>query len=1758
MADSKPQLSANNLARMDSLKSRDLQGSDNPIPLSPQWLYPKSGESKTGGASGDTSSPIPVNRTDSFSKAGNGEETAEMGKKEAWRPSLLEADRREHWRDEERENTTIRRDRWRESDKDLGNHHRPDRWSENMLGRSPGETRRQMSDRWNDGGNRDSAYESRRESKWDSRWGRDEKDLDSRREKWSEFNKDAEGQREKSSSVFLEAKDDKEVEHHPRPWRSNSLQNRARGEFSHSTTPIPNKQAPGGAFGRGRSDGPSSGFGAGRGRGIHSGGGSTHGHSHYTPLGASLERWDTGHGNFSTLKYSRAKLLDIYRQFSTRESFSRIPDGFTEVPSLTVSKDLEPLALSTPTQDEEVVLDGIDRGDIVNSGAPQFSSKDGAVNRNRDFKNIARCQDPEPAHGNADIFTPSIRKGEIQERHHALASEGYKHDPPTNESDDTHGPQGINSGQQSQVFGERNQASSFDWQVVKHGISTQRPEGSMIQKESRTSDSHHEALQYNHPSQHSPPDPSKVGIKDGNRPEDLLLLYKDPQGVIQGPFTGADMIEWFEAGYFGTELPVRYANAPANASFISLGEAIPHLLKKRAPPGFGAPKHGDVSLPEQKDNRVMIETDKNYMESMISGTYNNRHLEALKLAQGQHALQALNPSGTPPIGIDSKLDMNYPIQSRIPLYPSIDRQKSLPSILPHLWQARETTHGTSMESVMDTAKPVPHSHLSALTDASQSLLHGNNEDIRSLLKASTDASNISSLNKSVNPWVNYGDLPASGGLGHPIVDYPGKESLDSQHLQHPPSQVGFQFPQHRPPQQQQPLMQHLMGQPLENLSGSLSLEQYLSSRLPHDLSTLSLLQQKQLQHQQQLLLSQLQLSQSSLPSQALLDQLLLQEQQKQQQGQVIPALLLDHLAQKQCHEQPPAGGIGNPPDDRHLRLSDSYVINSKMTHQMSSAQSSLLESVNMKSQHIPEGVNILEQCPSVEDSGQSQSQITSLMPQEMTLEGKMVASDAQMQSELLESKDKEQRTSLQETDESTAVAEGFLNRMQNQHENLPPEQNLEVTDIKGNDESAIEKKAINEVSEMPDENCSEHHSSLTKALDVIVATDSEVMISNNVTRATDISIPEARQSRKASDKKAKKQKTPKGCQRLKTQTEAITQQSKQENENAKEGTQSKIQKELDSFGLKNSKGQSALGKDTDLPLPNVSSSDCTNVSKTSVNSESLAGLPPPTSGSSHVWKLAAPPRPKSLLEIMQQEQQKQKSDVEKPAPDVALLATQTSLPNTEVAPWGGVLADAKHPKNSQQDTHYSATVTHSISGNSDHSSLGTSRRSPLHDLLAEQAKSKTIQQNEEPIFPSVVEKSVSTVIQAPASNEVSYDDSDFVEAKDTKKSRKKASKGKNASVKSPTVGSLESSVSSIPVDKSRVNSRPVLQEKEVFPVPPSGPSFGDFLPWKQETSSSPPAPAWSLNSAKLVKAASLREIQKEQERKQSQQIHAQPQIATPLKLQASRSFSANSSTWQHLTSEAPQNAAPNQIIPNASNHSRSKTEDEFFWGAANQIKQDYDRPEFQSGSSKLTSSRNSHGKSSGVSSSRHFSSSPTILSKTSELSSSSKGKKQIPSRFSEAKDFYYWCESELMRLMGDNDTQLLEYCLKQPMAEAEILLVENLISRDPRREFIDKLLKYKEFLSADVIDLAFSFRGSRTQVGTAVPIHQATSNDPDSKNTLDSKRNKDPADNEGETSAKVGRKKGKKGKKKLDPANLGFSVENTTRILKGEIQAYDD
>lgn len=126
-------------------------------------------------------------------------------------------------------------------------------------------------------------------------------------------------------------------------------------------------------------------------------------------------------------------------------------------------------------------------------------------------------------------------------------------------------------------------------------------------------------------------------------PEDLLLVYKDPQGKTQGPFSGGDIIGWFESGYFGLDLQVRLASA-LDSPFRLLGDVMPHLrAKARPPPGFGASKPSEVTDAANRLNfsnygklhgGSATEAENRFLESLMSSNMSSNSLDISVASEG--------------------------------------------------------------------------------------------------------------------------------------------------------------------------------------------------------------------------------------------------------------------------------------------------------------------------------------------------------------------------------------------------------------------------------------------------------------------------------------------------------------------------------------------------------------------------------------------------------------------------------------------------------------------------------------------------------------------------------------------------------------------------------------------------------------------------------------------------------------------------------------------------------------------------------------------------------------------------------------------------------------------------------------------------------------------------------------------------------------------------------------------------------------------
>ncbi|KAI6688858.1 hypothetical protein NL676_025686 [Syzygium grande] len=1778
--------------------SKDVQGSENPIPLSPQWLLPKPGDTKLAMGPGENNfNPSSMHGRSEMTKLPeNCDEMADtQKKKDVFRPSLLdmETGRRDRWRDEERDtNSSIRKDRWRDFDRELGDTRKTERWENSA--RSFGELRRAPSGRWTDSGSRDNnSHEQRRDSKWSTHWGPDDKGADGSHEKWMDSAKNG----DVPNKGLVPLGNNRKDEDHIKPWRPSSLQGRSRGEPPHHQTPT-NRHVPAFSYGRGSGENDQATFPLGQAK--SSSGGSSFDRTMPTAV-TVLEKGDSVHGESSALRYNRTKLLDIFRMTDV-SSLQNIGHGFTQVPSLTQEEVSEPLALCLPNPEEMVVLKGIDKGEIITSGAAQIS-KDGSVGRNTigfSHSRQAKIDSREDVPTDSDDVKIEVSHAREWKTFGIpgpypdakFKTEAFGEDGDSRKANDgiisresiSQGNNSANpvSAWRASVLGDRNHSSSNDLSDTPNNLRSGAPGITWSQHQKGMSNdwgSHMGHLSYLKDNEKLLNEDrlSSTGVgreQEARRhaltpPEELLLYYKDPQGEIQGPFSGGDIIGWFEAGYFGIDLLVRLANAPNDVPFSLLGDVMPHLrAKARPPPGFNAPKQNDfadaiirpnfgtfgkvnaeIDLRSEQRHKQgsATEAENRFLESLMS-TPNSMPMEKFPLSEGLHSYVGNNPSGTGLSGADGA---NYLLAKRM----ALERQRSM-SDNPY-WLGRD---GSSMPPMSEIAQDPLALQPNLQPSAAESirLPHSQSADFMPVLQGLYDRSSTS-MNNGIAGWSNF---PAQGSL---------QDKVDLHLAQNLPPQTPFGIQQQR----LQPPLTNLLAHAGDNSSTNLTPEKLLSSGLAHDAQLLGLLQQQHL----------LQLSQSHIPAQQLsvLDKLLLLKRQEEQQQQLLrqQQLLSQALADQQASQflRDPAcanlqaGAIptGNASGDPRLQPSQE-VFQARSTIPVPTVQD----------EQIANNVNVPSKVTrDVSQSSLSEASLASLLPHQ-------ILSNVNHRNNWSASAPNQIHNSYQkEPLPASTVGESSPSEVFDRPSQEPshplqtfaasevltpviPEKSLDKS-LRTDDTTMVATSEPRNIDSLPSEfaefadavplarSLENEMSVADYAADFKVQPGSsldekltEEEFSNESSRVLEAKSIEAREAKKTSEKKSRKQKSSKSTSapdQAKGSETASMQRTKQSETDRLLGANALVemcretgeevygtspQRTIDRVtSVMETMGSQQINT-TSKQLDNVEA-DIKSASEPTQVAPVLAQntqLPP----GQRAWKAAPGFKVKSLLEIQEEEQQRAQTEVAVSEISAGINSVNFSTP------WAGIVAssESKISREGLEDADNSEFIVAKSQSSID----PKSKKSQLHDLLAEETSGKSSQREMEisdwkhgPLSQQVAASQVETL-----------DDENFIDARESKKNRKKSAKSKAAGSKNPApVTSADVSIGSSPVEKGK-SSRMVQQEKEVLPMIPSGPSLGDFVPWKEATNSQP-APAWSTDSGKLIKPTSLRDILKEQETKVAAG-QRQSQIPIPQKSQPVPSTHTSS---RSLSASSPSQAAPPlQINSSASSKPKYKEDDDLFWGPIDQSKHDTKQAEFPKLASQTSwGTKNTPIKGTpSVSFSRQKSVNVrpvehTLSSSPASGQTSLKGKREAMNKRSEAMDFKDWCESECARLLGTKDTSFLEYCLKESRSEAEMLLIENLGSFDPDHEFIDKFLNYKELLPADVLEIAFQSWNDRK----APPIGAGDMNS-DDVGQLDSLRGPDGPSKGGS------KKKGKKGKK-VSPSVLGFNVVSN-RIMMGEIQTAEE
>ncbi|KAE9603576.1 putative GYF-like domain-containing protein [Lupinus albus] len=1745
---------------------KDFQGSDGPIPLSPQWRLPKSGDSKPGSLE---------NHMVSNTSYGNhtGEDAHDGHKrKDVFRPSVLnsEGGRYDLWRDEERDTkSAVRIDRWKDGDKDLGGAWRVEQWTESSATRHLGEPRRGTSDRWNDSGNREGNLDLQRESKWNTRCGPDDKEPEDVREKLDDSGKDSDLHLGRGlSHISNHGKDEKEGDRY-RPWRPNSTQGCGRVDPPYIKNVTPKKQVPTFCHGRGRGEDTPPVFTLGRAR-PGSGGSYRNSTSTYSEFpGTVLDKFENEHEEACPFRYSRAKLLDVYR-VTDMHTDRKLVDAFVQVSRLTKDDPLEPLALCAPNSEELSVLNGIDEGEILSSDAPQVP-KDGRSSieftHSRQMKHGSPLQDRGEHGGSyrAADEVPSNRESTFEGNSSVHPAAAW-HAMPLDECTST-------------VLHDRSDVSRDVSSRSSDMIMLNEPKDPITQLDSKLdylSDTRNVAKWQ----------VSEVpifkrqlsGIFDSELdtrripqtpPEELSFFYKDPRGLIQGPFKGIDIIGWFEAGYFGIDLPVCLENAAADSPWLQLGDAMPHLrAKARLPPGFPATTLDFTEAPGRQNSSTLgnihaglsniemsrndykhrqgstAEAENRFLESLMSGNKNSPTLHSLTLSEGLPGFVGNNSGNLAPPEVDSGSNL-YLLAQRM----ANEQQRSLPNPYPY-WPGRDVASLVSKSDVVPDG--LTHSQLlPSLSDDSRQF-QSQNSELMSIFQGLSNRSS-SGLNNTVSGWPNY---PLQGGLD-PIQN---KNDLH-RNQNYPQMPFGIQQGLQSPNQLS---TNSLIAPAADNPSSILTAEKLLASGLLQDPQILNMLQQQYL----------LQLhSQAAAPAHQmpLLDKLLLlkklqqqEEQQlllRQQQQQLISRMLQEHQSHQHFgdlsygHLQ--AGGIpiGN------LHLNSSQVQQTQDIFPMSSQAPvpRVREEVSINSLNSPHQVI---QGTSYNASSEASVQLSHLlfgninrqrswgpnMPEQINedFQKEMLPASTPVGSSVLHENESKEEPSIDQrpfflSDYTSKSVEQMLDGT------CQDDGSVKTATSESGKHSRPEQCVAPVVAISSAGSCgiqlplaSELGQDVEITSDSLEEQQTGKDSSSIVPFVVDTRNVEAHEPKKATEKKSKKQKSAKS---------QSSDQAKGLLKNVSLQESKKSETEMPNYSeinvVESNNGDPA---ETYIQQTRGDGYQTGTATTKLVDNEEVSGLPASIPGgiaetvvvesgsnavssvatestdlhSGRAWKPAPEFKTRSLLEIQQEEQRKAHTEmlVSEIATDVNSMSLAT--------PWVGTVANPDSTKVSSE--------SHSGSDNTQYlAKLGTSqniKESPLHDLLAGVNK-----------FSDLVPDSILSS-QNVAVHSEPIDDGNFIEAKGTKRNRKRSakSKGSGAKLSVPTASS-EVPVGSSPTEKGKI-SRSVQQEKEQLPAIPAGPCIGDFVLWKGEPASPSPSPAWTTDSGRVPKPKSLRDIQKEQEKKASSRVPTN-QLPIPQKLPPAQAARSNGHPLPISASSPSKAALPIQINSQASK-SKYKGGDDLFWGQIEKPKQETNQPDLPQlssqgswGSKNIPIKDNSVGQmnrqksGSGKSTERSLSSSPA------SSQSFLKSKNDAMTKNSEAIDFRVWCENECVRLLGTKDTNFLEFCLKQSRSEAEMLLIENLGSYDPDHEFIDKFLNYMELLPSDVLEIAFQIQNYQKLSGTMVS---------------GSADLQDHGHSEG--SSKGGKKKGKKGKK-VGASVLGFQVVSN-RIMMGEIQTVEE
>lgn len=875
---------------------------------------------------------------------------------------------------------------------------------------------------------------------------------------------------------------------------------------------------------------------------------------------------------------------------------------------------------------------------------------------------------------------------------------------------------------------------------------------------------------------------------------------------------------------------------------------------------------------------------------------------------------------------------------------ALDRQRSLPNPYPY-WPGRDSAPMISKSEIVPESNLLPPA-----TEIPCQPPQSQNAELMSILQGLSDRSS-SGVSGSVAGWPNF-NVQGGSDLQSKIDMHPDKSF---------PPQAPLGIQQQRLQPQNQPSFPNLFSQVVDNTQGISAPENLLSSGLPQDPQLLNMLQQQYL----------LQLhSQAPAPAQqiSLLDKLLLLKQQQkheeqqmflrqQQQQQLLSQVLSEHQS-RQHFGEPSFGQLQGPPilkanasiDPRLQPAQEMFPVGSNMP--IPNIQNELTANlVNLPSQvNQNMSYNASTEASSLQLPHQMFENINHRKGWGATLaepidvhQNSLPASTLVESSSLLEGMSKSMEEPI--VHKSTVISD--VTKILDQPLEKPFR--AEAT----TDSASLETPGI-PVPILPSGSSESENPMVEDPNDVKVQSNSAVQDhkverdrgNDELSTLTEAKNVEARELKKAPEKKSKKQKSSKGqaSEQAKAVSKASSLHQAKQSETEKAVGDTKLETEIVEAVYGSSPRRKTIdNKDSKSGISSVEVIESQQIQKlvqSGVSGDNIEPLKVQADSEvvdsvtvqntqihpgQRAWKPAPGFKAKSLLEIQLEEQRKAHTDV------VSEITTSVNSLSFST-PWAGVVANSE-PK-IPREVHGDSGSTELNVGKPESSPNTKSKKSQLHDLLAEEVLSKSSERNVE-VPDNVLSMSSPQVITTLSE---SMDDDNFIEAKDTKKSRKKSSKSKGAGSKvSVPIASVDVTISSSPAEKVKI-SRSVQQEKEVLPAIPSGPSLGDFVLWKGEPANPSPSPAWSNESGRVPKPASLRDIQKEQEKRVASVQHTN-QIPTPQKSQPTQATRNSGPSWSLSGSSPSKAASPIQINSQAS-QSRHKGDDDLFWGPIDQTKQE--------------------------------------------------------------------------------------------------------------------------------------------------------------------------------------------------------------------------